>query len=151
MITSEQIITLCEKYLTAGRQRRNFIQVYENPTPADISELDKFAKKKYDEDLEEIRFLGDARPPQKLFIADAHYAIHADIVELLAKSIGGTGWSPDERNYYIGGTAKITKSGKPEVIDMYYLAKADFSKTDWSWILKYLSVGPPHNKILGLK
>ena len=79
MITSKQIINLCEEWsksTIAGGER---VDIYENPGSSDITKIIKLIKHK--EKL--IRFIADAKSPQKVYVWDSSLAVHSEIFSVL--------------------------------------------------------------------
>ena len=100
MITSKQIIKLCEEYVTSGKVRNHPVDIFENPTSSDILKLVKSAKDDQ-RTINNIRFIADANE-KKVYIADAYYAIHDDMYRII-----GITTKHDEAPWIFDGLATV--------------------------------------------
>ena len=79
MIIAKEIINLCEEWsksTIAGGER---VDIYENPGSSDITKIVKSIRHK--EKL--IRFIADAKSPQKVYVWDSSLAVHSEIFKTL--------------------------------------------------------------------
>ena len=87
MITSKQIFAVFEKYLTNKRVNTfrgdRELVIYENPTTSELQDIKRLGNKDHG-DTPYIRFIADARPPQKIWVWDAYNGEH-----LTARSLIG--------------------------------------------------------------
>jgi hypothetical protein len=113
VITSNQIIQLSEVYISSkkilnGRKA----DIYENPTSSDITLMIKNAREE-NRTIEEVRFIADARSPQKVYVVESYDLTHLDLYNTLNLGVSGSGYysSSSKYPYFLNGVARIS-SGK---------------------------------------
>jgi len=80
VITSKQIIYLCEDYLELKKIRNLPVNIYVDPSLGDLKDMAVEAKKQ-NRTLKEVRFIAIA-DISRIFAWDAYLAIHQDIAKL---------------------------------------------------------------------
>jgi len=139
LITSKQIIELVEIYSTGFKVRSVFVSVYENPTKSEIQEIISSTKKSQSGSFQDIRFIADGRPPQKLYMWDSYYSEHIKVLKLLKLPTSRT-------PYVMTGGCSITGSGLKLVWDNRPEEKEDpdfFKKSSsygWDWLGDYMDI-----------
>lgn len=138
MITSKQILTICEIYLKTVSYKygnRNVqVIIYKNPTNQDFVDLNISARSGEAKKLEMIRFIADD-DTKNIYIWDGYYATHSDIAHYVLgdKKINDPG--------IICGIADSTR--QINNANSLRFIKSDLKKSrgyinDISWIRKYL-------------
>jgi len=150
MITSKQIIYLCERYLKSGNSvfSKKQIDIYENPTSSDIVKMIKTARETPDMHLlTDVRFVIDAKN-KSIYVADAQTCIHADLLSTL--KIRLSPWIFEGIAEVENG--KLVVTDEDSIEDSLYLSRiATATEFEWSWISSFISF-PPYIKFkLGIK
>ena len=135
MITSNQIINICEKYADTFNVNNNIVELVSNPT---ISELKDLRANTF------IRFIADPKK-QLVYFWDSSKAVHYVIAERLQIS---------HRLDVLCGEAKFSGNSMPTMFQAdsieYFVSniKNNMDKTvmlsevfesDWNWLNKYVS------------
>ena len=102
MITSKYIIELLEDWSKSAKVRGESVDIYENPGSTDIKEILKSVKGK---SSNLVRFIADAKPPQKVYVVAGYYAIHDDMRKALGRGSINSEWK--KIPYIIGGEGHI--------------------------------------------
>ena len=130
MITSNQIL---EIFTGSGTSYGRSINIYENPTSSDFLLLSKEAKAD-NRKLDSIRFIANAKSPQKVYVADADICTHENMRRILKLPLM---WSSRTRDYWlIDGLAVKTSSGAKFDRCMLYVENFVY---DWSFADRYIS------------
>ena len=145
MIASKYIIKLSEIYIDSKKTASGYTKFFANPTKSDIVELTR------DSTSDELRFVADARLPQKVYVWDAYFISHQDARKILGLPI------PDYSvPYLINGHAKL-QNGKivsdgSDIIDIASITLTYKGKNwkeyqeflgkvfsyDWKWLDTYI-------------
>ena len=113
MITSKQINNLLEYYKESKKMPNGNLEVFYNPDRSEILQLKRQSRTPKDF---YVRFIADARPPQKVYVFDANIAVHNDVLNLLSFPTRF-----NETPYLILGTGKVTDNGIINLFDVHFL------------------------------
>lgn len=136
MVTSKQILSLLESYVTsglccivkvAGKLTEIKFPIYVNPGSSDLIELEKAAR--FDNrKLKELRFIADAKA-KKLYVCDAFLGLHEKMLSALK-------FSTSDKTI-VGGIITMS-GGKPYYLDIFVQSSESF-KLDWTFADRYVS------------
>jgi hypothetical protein len=79
MITSKQIIKLCEDWYKSTMVYGHQVDIYENPGSSDLVKLSK----NINNPKKRVRFIANAESPQTVYVADALQILHTDMLTTL--------------------------------------------------------------------
>ena len=79
MITSYQIIKICEDWFTSTMVYGHQVDIYENPGSSDLVKLTK----NINNPKKRVRFIANADSPQKVYVADALQILHTNMLTTL--------------------------------------------------------------------
>lgn len=129
MITSQQILQICEEFAGSGKDYRGHpINVYKNPTRSDYVEMEKMARSQ-NRRLIEVRFVADNRT-KTVYVADSYNSLHEDIVEIL-------NLPPVGSKQILSGLAKVI-SGKAVFVVLSSVEPEVAIPSIWKWVDKYI-------------
>lgn len=133
-----------KEWVKSGGPYKKPLNVYANPGSSDYIEMIKDAKKRKDV-FDEIRFVVDPRPGnQKVYVADAQVANHADICDIIGLPYGEFVLPPlaQGKALVTGGKAKVIPNGKGFDNKAFGYAtkkREDYLKYNWSFVDRYIS------------
>lgn len=136
MITSKQIFSLLESYVTsglcctvkvAGKLTEIKFPIYVNPGRSDLIELEKAARTD-NRKLKELRFIADAKN-KKFYVCDAYLGLH----EKMLTALNLTNSNKD----ILGGIVTMS-GGKPLYLDIVVSSPSSVN-LDWTFANRYVS------------
>ena len=130
MITSDQIISLSEKYTTSGKIYGHYLEIFENPDRSDLLKLAELVKENTNRRLETIRFVAVDKT-KTVYICDGYSNIHQDMRDLLKLPAPGYTGSID-------GIAKVY-GGKAVMSELSNISSEEAVRSKWTWVDKYIS------------
>ena len=138
MITSKQVINIAEKYLKGKQYYGNFVDILENPSSSEVTNL--FDSKTPDF-LKEIRLIADA-DTKKVYIWNAELATH----NMVQSDIGYP--NLNNKPNLILGMGKLS-GGKSIITEWdysrFYASKSNLDflgrlfSYNWSWLSSYIN------------
>lgn len=144
MITSNQILKICESWDKRVLVRGKLVDVYENPDNSDIRKI----YRDIDGKLKLTRFIADVKT-KKVYVWDGGLAIHRDIFSPLGFTYSAFSTILGEADI-VSGKLIFHSSDSTEAfwgMYMYAIEKkgkadkslTDYFKADWSWVDRYIS------------
>jgi hypothetical protein len=142
MITSKQIVTISEKYLTGKKTSYGYAKVYTNPSSSEIIEIIKPQSvngRTWPVGKGEIRFIADAKT-QNVWAWDSGKALHNDIYKLLGFSYGpskldGIAFCSIGSKPVMNGFDKLVFNAYGNSAKIFFTEMFNYN---WNWLSQYI-------------